>query len=316
MYKKAGIVGIFSFLMLFSYVQTSEAELWELIIDLNVEKGAIVSGETVVITGKVVDHAYKPIQGAEVLLRTGSETTKAFTDPWGVFRAEFRDFDKVPGTYTVNAIATWYAMTGLETTQFQVKGDFSPVSLLQAKLNTEQAAKYLSSNESDFEKDPIGQTLFKYYHGLLKQLLLEDKKSLEPIADELYLEEQRAIADDAKEQAVEEFKPGYGVFTGYKYDNYVNSLNPKIKDLVSSQLNFTKNLFEEAQKVRIQILAEGGTYEEAQKAYLEMLTIPKEKLEQFNNEKLEEMENKVEETTENETEASEDETEASEEKND
>jgi hypothetical protein len=290
-YKKAGIVGIFSFLMLVSFTQTSEAELWELVIDLNAEKGAIVSGETVVITGKVVDHAYKPIRGAEVLLRTGSETTKAFTDPDGVFRGEFKEFDKIPGTYTVNAIATWYGMTGLETTQFQVKGDISPGSLLQQKLNTEEAAKYLSANESDFEKDPIGQTLFKYYHKLLDQLLLENKEAIKPDEDKLYLDEQRAIAEESKEQAIEEFKPSHGVFDGHKYDYYVNSLNPKIKDLVASQLNFTKNMFEEAQIIKNQVLADGGTYEEAQQAYFDALTVPKEMLEQFNDDKLKELEN-------------------------
>ncbi len=54
-----------------------------------------------------------------------------------------------------------------------------------------------------------------------------------------------------------------------------------------SQLEFTKNKFEEAQKIRDEILASGGTYEEARQAYLDMLSIPKEKLEQFNQEKLE-----------------------------
>ncbi|MHA7733672.1 peptidase associated/transthyretin-like domain-containing protein [Nitrosopumilus sp. S6] len=290
MYKKAGIVGIFSFLMLFSVVQTSEAELWELIIDLNVEKGAIVSGETVVVTGKVVDHAYKPIRGAEVLIRTGSETTKAFTDPWGVFKGEFKDFERVPGTYTINVIATWYGMTGLETTQFQVKGDASPVSLLQQKLDTEEARKYLSSEESKFEKDPIGQTLFKYYHGLLQELILENKKALQPNEDELYVEEQRVIAEDLTEQAIEEYNPSNGVFEGLNYEDYVNNLHPEIRDIVISQLNFTKNLFEEAQIVREQIIANGGTYEEAQQAYLEMLSVPREKLEEFNDQKLEELE--------------------------
>lgn len=294
MYKKAGIVGIFSFLMLFSAVQTSEAELWELLIDLNVEKGAIVSGETVVVTGKVVDHAYNPIRGAEVLIRTGSETTKAFTDPWGVFRGEFKDFERVPGTYTVNVIATWYGMTGLETTQFQVKGDASPVSLLQQKLDTDEARKYLSSNESDFEKDPIGQTLFKYYHGLLQELILENKEALQPNEEELYVEEQREIAESLTEQAIEEYDPSNGVFEGLSYEYYVNSLDPEIQDIVVSQLNFTKNIFEEAQIVRAQIIADGGTYEEAQQAYLEMLAIPKEKLEEFNDQQLEELEDSEE----------------------
>ena len=290
--------------MIFSAMQTSEAELWELIIDLNVEKGAIVSGETLVVTGKVVDHAYKPIRGAEVLVRTGSETTKAFTDPWGVFRGEFENFERVPGTYTINVVATWYGMTGLETTQVQVKGDASQVSLLQQKLDTEEARKYLSSHESDFEKNPIGQTLFKYYHGLLQELILENKEAMQPNLDELYVEEQRSIAEELKEQAIEEYNPGYGIFDGLNYEYYVSSLNPEIQDIVSSQLNFTKNIFEQAQIVKAQIIADGGTYEEAQQAYLEMLSIPKEKLEEFNDQKLEELE---------ETESSED---NSEEKND
>lgn len=307
MYKKVGLVGIFSFLMVFSVIQTSEAELWELIIDLNVEKGAIISGETLVVTGKVVDHAYEPIRGAEVLIRTGSETTKAFTDPWGIFRAEFENFERVPGTYTVNVVATWYGMTGLETTQVQVKGDASPVSLLQQKLSTEEAIKYLSSNESDFERDPIGQTLFKYYHGLLQKLILENKEAAKPNLDELHVKEQRNIAEELTEQAIKEYKPSNGVFEGLNYDDYVNSLNPEIQDIVVSQLNFTKNIFEQAQIVKAQIIADGGTYEEAQQAYLEMLSIPKEKLEEFNDQKLKELE---------ETESSEESTKELEEKND
>ncbi len=283
--------------MLFSAVQTSEAELWELIIDLNVEKGAIVSGETLVVTGKIVDHAYKPIRGAEVLIRTGSETTKAFTDPWGEFKGEFKEFERVPGTYTINVVATWYGMTGLESTQVQVKGDASPVSLLQQKLDTEEARKYLSSEESDFEKDPIGQTLFKYYHGLLQELILENKEALQPKVDELYIEEQRGIADELTEQAIEEYSPSNGVFEGLDYEDYVNSLDSEIRDIVVSQLNFTKNIFEEAQIVREQIIANGGTHEEAQQVYLEMISIPKEKLEEFNDQKLEELESS-EETTE------------------
>ncbi|MFQ5781468.1 MAG: carboxypeptidase-like regulatory domain-containing protein [Nitrosopumilus sp.] len=272
--------------MAVSFTQTSEAELWELIIDLNIQKGAIYSGENLVITGKVVDHAYKPIRGAEVLIRAGSDTTKAFTDPWGVFRAEFQNFERVPGTYTVNVVASWYGMTGLSTTQFQVKGEVSKISILQEQLSTEHAIKYLSAKESDFEKDPIGQTLFKYYHGLLDELIIENKKAREPLTEQIHLEQQRKIADELRGQAIEEFGPGAGVFQGYRYEDYVNNLNPEIKELVISQLDFTKNIFEEAQKVRETILENGGTYEEARQAYLDMISIPKEIIEQFNEEKL------------------------------
>jgi len=268
--------------MLFSFIPTSEAELWELVIDLNVEKEAIQSGETLVISGTIVDHAYKPMRGVEVFIRAGSDTTKAFTNPAGEFRGEIKDFQRIPGIYKVNVIASWYGMTGLTSTEFRVNGDVSQVSVLQEKLSTDEARKYLSSNESDFEKNPIGQILFKYYHGLLDELIQEQKESREPIAEQIYLEQQRRIAEDLRNQAIEFHNPSAGTYGGYQYDQYINSLNPEIRDLVASQLDFTKNKFEEAQKTRDEILANGGTYEEARKAYLEKISISKEVLEQFN----------------------------------
>ncbi len=287
MFNKAVVIGLFSLLMVFSFIPASQAELWELVIDLNVEKGVINSGETVVVIGTIVDHAYKPIRGAEVFIRAGSDTTKAFTDIDGTFKGEFKDFQRIPGTYIVNVIGSWYGMTGMASTQFQVTGDFSPVSALQEKLSTDEAIKYLSANENDFEKNPIGQTLFKYYHGLLEEMVLEKKENLEPLEHQIFIEEQRKIAEELRNQRIEEFDPGAGTYGGYKYDDYINGINPEIRDLVISQLEFTKNKFEEAQKIRDEILANGGTYEEARQAYLDMLSIPKEKLEQFNQEKLE-----------------------------
>jgi hypothetical protein len=286
-FNKAVVIGLFSLLMVFSFIPASQAELWELVIDLNVEKGAINPGETVVVTGTIVDHAYKPIRGAEVFIRAGSDTTKAFTDIDGTFKGEFKDFQRIPGTYIVNVIGSWYGMTGMASTQFQVTGDFSPVSALQEKLSTDEAIKYLSANENDFEKNPIGQTLFKYYHGLLEEMVLEKKENLEPLEHQIFIEEQRKIAEELRNKRIEEFDPGAGTYGGYKYDDYINGINPEIRDLVISQLEFTKNKFEEAQKIRDEILANGGTYEEARQAYLDMLSIPKEKLEQFNQEKLE-----------------------------
>lgn len=282
MFNKAVGIGLFSIIMMLSFIPASDAILWELIVDLNMEKGIVYSGETVVVTGKVVDHAYDPIRGAEILVRTGADTTKAFTDPDGIFRAKFENFERVPGTYNVNVIATWYGMTGLSSTQFELKGDVTPVSGLQAKLSTDEARKYLSANEDDFERDPIGQTLFKYYHGLLEELILEKKNMFKMTEEEIHLEKQSIIAQQLREQAIEEYQPGAGTYGGYQYDDYVKTLNPEIRDLVISQLNFTKNTFEEAQKIREEILANGGTYDEARQAYLDMITIPKEVLEQFN----------------------------------
>ena len=56
------IIGLFSFLMLFSFISTTNAELWELIIDVNIQKGEIYPGETVIVTGKVVNHVYNQLK--------------------------------------------------------------------------------------------------------------------------------------------------------------------------------------------------------------------------------------------------------------
>ena len=284
--------------MLFSFIPSSQAELWEFIVEVDMEKGVVNSGDTVVVTGRVVDHAYEPTRGVEVLIRTGADTTKAFTDTDGTFRGEFVDFQRVPGTYIVNVVASWYGMTGLSSTEFQVKGDASQVSILQQQLSTDQARKYLGSNESDFEKNPIGQTLFKYYHGLLEKLIAEKKEANKPNEEQILLEHQRRIAENLRNQAIEEYKPGYGTYGGYKYENYIAGLNPEIRDLVVNQLSFTQNNFLDAQKIRAEIIENGGTYEEARQAYLDRLTIPKEILEKFNENNLEsevELENQTSE---------------------
>ena len=283
--------------MLFSFLPTAQAELWEFVVELDMEKGVYYSGDTVVVTGRVVDHAYEPTRGVEVLIRTGADTTKAFTDTEGVFRGEFTNFERVPGTYVVNVVASWYGMTGISSTEFQVKGDSTPVSLLQQQLSTEQARKYLGANESDFEKDPIGQTLFKYYHDLHDQLIAEKKEAAKPVAEQIYLEQQRRIAENLREQAIEEYKPGYGTYGGFQYEDYIAGLNPEIRDLVVNQLDFTRNNFEEAQKIKNEILANGGTFEEARQAYLDRITINKETLEKFNDDYLD---GETAETTEDE----------------
>ena len=297
MFSKPVIIGLFSFLMLFSFIPSSQAELWEFVVELDMEKRVVYSGDTVVVTGRVVDHAYDPTRGVEVLIRTGADTTKAFTDTDGTFRGEFVDFQRVPGTYIVNVVASWYGMTGLSSTEFQVKGDTSPASILQQQLSTDQARKYLSANESDFEKNPIGQTLFKYYHGLHDQLVAEKKEANKPNEELIFLEQQRRIAENLRNQAVEEYQPGFGTYSGYRYESYIAGLNPEIRDVVSKQLDFTQNNFLDAQKIKAEIIENGGTYEEARKAYLDRLTIPKEILEKFNESHLEESEVESEDQT-------------------
>ena len=276
------IMGLVSFLVLFSFMSASHAELWEFIIELNIEKEEIHSGDTVVVTGRVVNHAYESTRGVEVLIKTGTDTVKTFTDPSGHFRGEFKNFQNIPGIYSVNVVASGYNMTGLASTEFLVKGDRTQVSILQQKLSTDEARKYLSSDKSDFEKNFVDQTLFKYYHKLNEQLINEIKETYKPSAYQQHIKEQREVSENLRTKAIEEYKPGSGVFEGYQYEYYINNLNSEIQELVDNQLNYTKNRFEKAQIIRNEIIANGGTFEEARQIYLEIISMPKHILEKFN----------------------------------
>lgn len=184
-------------------------------------------------------------------------------------------------------------MTGLANTQFQVKGEIAPVSELQQKLSTEEARKYLGANESDFEKNPIGQTLFKYYHGLLKELVQEHKEVRKSLTEQKEAEQEKNIAENLRQQAIKEYNPKSGIYEGYQYERYIANLNLEVKDLVLNQLNFTNSMFEESQKIRDKIIEKGGTYEEARQAYLNAISIPRDVLEQFNEIELEKISKEV-----------------------
>jgi len=133
--------------------------------------------------------------------------------------------------------------------------------------------------------------LFKHYHGLLDELIQEQNEAGKSNEEKIFIEEQRAIAETLKEQAIEEYDSGYGTYDGFKYEDYIAGLNSEIKELVVEQLNFTKNSFLEAQELKQEMLANGSTYDEAMQAYLEMLAIPKATIEQFNEKYLESDEN-------------------------
>ena len=114
------------------------------------------------------------------------------------------------------------------------------------------------------------------------------------------MEEQRTIAENISKEKLIESKVGAGIYEGYFYDSYIQSLNPQIRETITSQMNFTKNMFKEAQMIQDEIIASGGTFEEARKAYLEKISISKKELEKFNEENSENIPEKNQDEKESE----------------
>jgi len=283
-FRNIVLLGFFSVLLLIPLALNSEAVLWDLQIQANVENSPIISGERPILSGIITDQASNPVNKATVIIRHESMSLVTTTGKTGEFIMELGKHARMPGNYIVNISATTPdGKTGMTSTQFQVRGELSPTTVNQAKLSTPEAKKYLEASPEDFDKNPIGFILYNYYQKL-NQEYLEDEKISERLSHEqAFIEEQKEIEKKFRLIAIEKFKPSMGIFSGPQYENYVNSLDEAVRDTVVEHLNFTKNLVIEANELRNEILENGGTAEEAQLAYLEKITTSREKIENFDS---------------------------------
>ncbi len=262
----------------------SEAVLWDLQIQANVDNTPLISGDRPIVSGIVTDQASHPVHKATINIKSGSMSIVTTTSKSGEFLAELGKQPRMPGNHVVNILATAPdGKTGITSIQFQVRGELSPTTVSQAKLSTPEAQKYLNSSPEDFELNPLGYILYNYYQKLYQEYL-EDEKISEALAQEqAYIEKQKETENEMRLKAIEEFGPGMGIFSGPQYEDYVNSLDEAVRDTVVKHLNFTKNLVENAQELRNEILENGGTAEEAQLAYLENIATSRNLIENFDS---------------------------------
>ena len=263
-----------------SSIPFSESTLWDLLITVDVQNAPLEENENPLVWGIVLDHASKPIENATIQIRSGQNTVFTTSDELGQFHYEFEGLGLLPGEHVVNVVATSFEdKMGVASTNFQVKGELSASSHTARLLETDEAKKYLNANPEDFENNSIGITLYNYYQDLQAKFL-EQEAIQESINNmELELDSTRAISDDLEQKIIDEKNPGAGTFSGLKYDIFIANLDPEIRDLVSKQMNFTVNVFEEAQNAMNEVLENGGTYQEARIAYLEKATVSREMME-------------------------------------
>jgi len=274
----------FSTLLLLPLASNSEAVPWDLLIQANVENTPLMSGDRPIVSGIVLDHASKPVPKATVNVRSGSMSIFTTTSQNGEFLAELGKSERMPGSYVVNIAATSQeGKTGIASIQFQIKGELTQTTVNQVKLSTPETQKYLASNPDDFDNDPIGFMLYNYYQKIYQEYLEEEKIEIELSQEQVFLEEQKEEANELRLAAIEEYNPSFGIFSGPEYENYVNSLDEAVKDTVVKHLNFTKNLFLEANVLKNKILENGGTAEEAQTAYLSKLSTSREMIENLDS---------------------------------
>ncbi len=283
MFKNIGIFVFLSVLLFFPLASNSEAVLWDLLIQANVENTPLLSGDRPIVSGIILDHASKPVHKATVNVKSGSMSIFTTTSQAGEFMVELGKAERIPGNYVVNISATSLeGKTGISSIQFQVRGELEQTTVNQEKLSTPEAQEYLAASSEDFDKDPIGFMLYNYYQKIYQEYLEDEKVGHELAQEQDYIKEQKEAANESRLAAIKEFNPSAGIFSGPEYEDYVNSLDEAIRDTVVEHLNFTKNLFFEANIIKNEILENGGTTEEAQVAYLDKLSTSRNTIENFN----------------------------------
>lgn len=260
-------------------IQTSESTLWDLIILSNLEKNQISVDENPVIQGKVVNHAEKSVAHVQITIRVGSQTVFTESDDVGEFKYEFTDFHPSPGHYVVFISANAPdGRVGYSSLNLDISGDVI-ISQTANIINSAEAQYYLNSDPAKFENDPIAIKLYQYYQSQY-QKYQKEAETLKKINEyQTFLNAQKSLAEIDKQKTIDEKNPGPGIFSGRNYDVYVDNLDPSIKDIVVNQLNHTKNMFQQARDAMNEVLNNGGTMDEARKAYFERVSISREQME-------------------------------------
>jgi hypothetical protein len=249
----------------------SAATPWDLIVRANLEQAEVSLNGKPVVFGTVLDQAARPVSGVEVKISFSDRSATTTTDSEGNFRYEFGE-QYMPGTFSVNVFA-----------KLADKKGFAKLTLKIGNESTTFSEIYYSSDKfagstTALPNDPYAAIKLKHLKEFIEEQNRIKQKQIDVEAKKLALHEKRSLAQQMLEKALRERPVGAGVFSDAQYERYLATVDPRIKDQISYQLNYTKQLRVEAQHAMKAVLDNGGSLEDARKAYFEKLSVTKEEL--------------------------------------
>lgn len=272
--NRLGIAGVLlAGMLLGSATFTSAATLWDFVVKAEFEKPRIAVNEKPVIFGTVLNQASKPVQGAEVKIRFAGVVATTTTDSSGSFRYEFEE-QNIPGTFSVSVSARINDLKGFATTTLRVGDKTSTFG----DLYYHPQVFGNKTNLSDVSGDPYKALKLKHYQKFIEDQYKRKLKQEYIESKNFELGQKRESAKQQLELALKERPVGTGLYGGDEYERYIEKLDPRIKGTISGQLNYTKRIYEEAQYAMKSVLDNGGSIQEARKAYMEKLSTTKEQI--------------------------------------
>jgi len=247
-----------------------------LVISVKSEKSSIGVGEQPVIEGTVTNQASKPISDVLVNISTAAGTVGTKTDESGKFRYEFSNSFS-PGQYMVNVKAQkdGYGV-GLKSTTFFVKGIPSTQTQNQLQLKTVSGEK--------IKNDPIASKILKNMEITQKRQAVQEKKLKQIEENKKFLDQQRALADKELQNDLGIWFTSFDPFSPRNaYASFVSQINQTFQGLFWEQFNFTQQKTNEGLVAMFQVLDNGGSEQEARKAFIQKAASSRAEIIKLNN---------------------------------
>ena len=236
------------------------AKPWDLLITAKFEQSQISINETPILVGSITDQKGEPIFGAKVQIHFADSSVSTTTDEEGNFRYEFAK-PQADGIFSAIISSTVADLKGFSKATIKVGTGVSTFDELYYSRDFDKSTK----------NDPYKELKQKQYQKFIENQNKKKLKLNEIEAKKLAHQEKRDIAEQKRSDAINATKPGAGVYSYEDQEKYIAKMNPRLKDMIRTQMDHTRQIYEEAKYEMKKVLDAGGSLEDAKKAYFDKL---------------------------------------------
>lgn len=247
-------------ILVFGTTTSFAAKPWDLIIKSQFEEDQIEANQKPVIYGSVTDQVGRPVSGVELKIRFADNSITTTTDEEGNFRHEFGE-QTSQGVFSVNISATLYDLKGFASTTLKVG----------KAVSTFDDIYYTKDFDKDLKNDPYKALKQKQYQKFIEDQNKRKLKQNEIEAKKMALQDKRDAASQKRSDAINATKPGAGVYSYDEQNKYISKIDPRAKDTIRAQMDYTRQVYEEAKYEMQKVLESGGSLADAKKAYFDKI---------------------------------------------
>lgn len=252
----------------------SALPMGSLVVTVKPEKTSLEPNEIPVIYGTITDQASRPIADALVNISTSLGTDKVLTDSDGKFRYQYNE-SVSPNQYIVSVKAQKDGYgAGISKTSFFVKG-----------IPSTKQPTFKTVDGDKIKKDPLAFKILRNIEVTQQKQVEQEKKLKEIEEKKKFIDEQRVLADQNLQNDLQAWLVQFDPFTPRNaYASFVTQINATLQDVFWGQFNFTEQKINDGLAAKNQIIQNGGTKNDARKAFIQKATTSRTEITKVNGE--------------------------------